>query len=511
MKKLVLSALLLGSVSFVSKAQLADGSIAPDFTVTAYQPWLSSQGMNSNGTYKLYDYLDAGYTVILDVSATWCGPCWTYHLTGAMDNVFINHGPAGHYGVSASTTDDVMVIWIEGDSQTGDATMLDGAGSIGNWIEPNATLGQIPFPMANPASAATINSGYNIGYFPTLYRICPNRTTKLLSTSTANATGTYLYNQATQCPAPASAPADVAMMSFDGETEICPGDYTPVVKIQNNGTTNLTNATVTVTQGGNTVSTGVYTGNLATYGIATVTCSTISGFNGGALVATVTTVGDANAANGTRNKTVTVNNNPAMAVSNNIYVSVTTDRYASETSWDVKNAAGTVIASGGPWSNLSANGTTVRPTVTVSNLIPNECYKFTINDSYGDGLCCDYGAGSYSVTDAAGNTLLSGGSFTFTDGGLIRSGVANLDELHIKEFNVYPNPASEVLNVAFETSENAVITMLDLQGRVVATQLANGQTGTQIVEFAVNELAKGSYIVKIASNGFTKTQNVVVK
>jgi hypothetical protein len=510
MKKLLFSALLLGASSFTSNAQLPDGSIAPDFTVTAYQPWLSSQGMNNNGTYNLYNYLDAGYPVILDVSATWCGPCWNYHLTGALDDLYIDHGPAGHYGVSGASTDNAMVIWIEGDGTTADATMLDGAGSIGNWIEPNATLGQVPFPMANPAAAQVgpISNGYNIGFFPTIYRICPNRTIKLVGQlSAAN-----LYTQCNQCPPPASAPADVAMMSFDGETEICPGDYTPVVKIQNNGTANLTSATVTITQGGNTVSTGTYTGSLATYGLATVTCSTISGFTGGALVATVTTAGDANAANGTANKTVTVNNTPATAISNTVNVNITTDRYASETTWELTNAAGTVLASGGPWANLGANGTTVRPPVAVNGLVPNQCYKFTIYDSYGDGICCAYGAGAYSVTDAAGTVLLSGGTFTTTAGGLIRSGnVANLDELHIKEFNVYPNPASDVLNVAFETSEAAIITLLDLQGRVVATQNANGQTGTQVVEFAVNELAKGSYIVNISSNGFTQTQNVVVR
>ena len=74
MKKLLLSASLLIS-ALGAQAQLAPGSIAPDFTVSAYQPWLSTAGMNNNGTYNLYDYLDAGYTVILDVSATWCGPC----------------------------------------------------------------------------------------------------------------------------------------------------------------------------------------------------------------------------------------------------------------------------------------------------------------------------------------------------------------------------------------------------------------------------------------------------
>ena len=172
MKKLILSAAILAS-AFGSQAQLAPGSVAPDFTVTAYQSWLSTAGLNGNGTYNLYDYLDAGYTVILDVSATWCGPCWNYHLGGALDDVYINHGPAGHPGVSANTTDDVMVIWIEGDGATADATMLDGSGAIGNWIEPNATLGQIQFPMANPVSATAtqINNDYNIAFYPTVYKI----------------------------------------------------------------------------------------------------------------------------------------------------------------------------------------------------------------------------------------------------------------------------------------------------------------------------------------------------
>jgi hypothetical protein len=80
MKKLLFSAaMLLAGVS--ANAQLAPGSVAPNFTVSAYQSWLSTAGSSSNGSYSLYSYLDQGYTVFLDVSATWCGPCWNYHLT----------------------------------------------------------------------------------------------------------------------------------------------------------------------------------------------------------------------------------------------------------------------------------------------------------------------------------------------------------------------------------------------------------------------------------------------
>jgi len=138
-------------------AQLPDGSIAPNFTST-----------DINGVeHDLYTYLDNGYTVILDVSATWCGPCWNYHTSGILEEIWESHGPAGMAGVSESTTDDVMVFMIEGDAST---TMddLNGSGSstIGNWI--TGTM----YPIIDDAS---ISDAYAINYYPTMYTICENR------------------------------------------------------------------------------------------------------------------------------------------------------------------------------------------------------------------------------------------------------------------------------------------------------------------------------------------------
>ena len=45
-------------------SQLPNGSVAPDFTIT------DIEGEEHN----LYSYLDSGYAVIIDFSATWCGP-----------------------------------------------------------------------------------------------------------------------------------------------------------------------------------------------------------------------------------------------------------------------------------------------------------------------------------------------------------------------------------------------------------------------------------------------------
>lgn len=562
MKKLILSAAILAGISSVN-AQLPDGSIAPDFTVSAYQPWLSAAGMNSDGTYKLYDYLDAGYTVFLDVSATWCGPCWNHHLTGALDDLYINHGPAGQLGVSSTTTDNVMVIWLDGDGTTADATMLDGNGAIGNWIEPNATLGQIPFPMANPISATAnqINNGYDIAYYPTIYKICPNR----VVTEVGQLTATEFYATIGTCPPPASEPADVTMMSYDADTYICTGSsHTPEVTIQNNGTANLTNATVTITQGGNTVSTGTYTGNLATYGIATITCTPITNPASGAMVATVTTNGDVLLSNGVVNTSLTVYTAALAPLTQNF--TATNFPYAeykvsSATNKNWAYSSGTMKYDCYNYSDGSKGDLSIEP-VNLSSLT-NPSLTFDVayrgytaatpeNDKLEVYVSTNCGATWTSVYNKQGATLSTGatqtGAFTpastsdwrnetvslasvsgqsevfikyvgtsnygnnmYIDNINI-SNAASLSESEIAGLNVYPNPATDAVNVSFEAANTDYsISLMDLQGRVITSQELTNATGTQLISFATTSVAKGSYIVSIKSNGMVTTANVVIK
>jgi hypothetical protein len=45
--------------------------------------------------------------------------------------------------------------------------------------------------------------------------------------------------------------------------------------------------------------------------------------------------------------------------------------------------------------------------------LPYGCYTLTVNDSYGDGICCAYGTGSFELT-SGGTVLASGGEFAST-------------------------------------------------------------------------------------------------
>ena len=92
-----------------------------------------------------------------------------------------------------------------------------------------------------------------------------------------------------------------------------------------------------------------------------------------------------------------------------IILTLNHDNYARETSWDVRDAAGFVVASGTSYSWM--NNTTIYETLC----LPMGCYTLNVYDSWGDGMCCAYGNGSYSLADSAGTFYISGGSFGFVD------------------------------------------------------------------------------------------------
>lgn len=135
--------------------QLKVGDTAPDFTFT---------DMNGN-TQNLYTYLNQGKTVVLDVSATWCGPCWSYHKSKELEKFYTDEGPNG--------TKKGMVIFVEGDKATTDADMKGtGSNTQGNWV--SGTV----YPMCNPGSGTPLtqfNTGFKIPFYPTVYMICPDK------------------------------------------------------------------------------------------------------------------------------------------------------------------------------------------------------------------------------------------------------------------------------------------------------------------------------------------------
>ena len=137
-------------ITLSASAQLPDGSIAPDFTAT------DIDGVEHN----LYDLLDEGYQVILDFSATWCGPCWSYHEAGTLEDLYEMYGPDG--------TNEIRVFYIESDDTTTDADLNGTGGNTqGDWVTGTT------YPIIDNAS--NIFDSYSNTYYPTIYTVCPSR------------------------------------------------------------------------------------------------------------------------------------------------------------------------------------------------------------------------------------------------------------------------------------------------------------------------------------------------
>ncbi len=91
---------------------------------------------------------------------------------------------------------------------------------------------------------------------------------------------------------------------------------------------------------------------------------------------------------------------------NEVYFTLVLDNFGPETTWELQSASGTVAYEGGPFLKKKA-GETKRDTFCLQD----GCYDLIIYDEDGDGICCDYGEGSYQLLDMEGNVLAEGGSF----------------------------------------------------------------------------------------------------
>ena len=103
----------------------------------------------------------------------------------------------------------------------------------------------------------------------------------------------------------------------------------------------------------------------------------------------------------------TIDDGSCILDSEDLTIIILTDNYPGETTWTVTDGSGTVVASGGPYDTA---GTEYVEQVCIDA----GCYTFTISDSFGDGVCCAYGIGSYTVS-TNGTELASGGEFATSE------------------------------------------------------------------------------------------------
>lgn len=95
-----------------------------------------------------------------------------------------------------------------------------------------------------------------------------------------------------------------------------------------------------------------------------------------------------------------------------VVLELTLDLFGSETTWELKDANGSIVGTGGPYEDKQEG-----LIITESFCLPTGCYTYTVFDSRDDGLCCGYGNGSAVLTSATSGELFSATTFTSSSSG----------------------------------------------------------------------------------------------
>lgn len=276
------------------------------------------------------------------------------------------------------------------------------------------------------------------------------------------------------------------------------GTVSPKITIRNKGQNPLTSLAVDYSVNSGTIQTYNWTGNLGTFENQTITLAPINYSIATTNTVNVTLPVDDVITNNTGSGTF------AKAVETsftNITIKITTDAYGSETSWVLKNSAGTVVQQSPVYSNSgTTSGTYPQPDINLT--LPVDCYSFIASDSYGDGMS----PGTFRIfANGVQISGISGGTFTneITKTFGVVPNLAN-DIFSKNKTGIYPNPSTGILKVASEN--NVSIKLFDILGKVVFTaQNVNNQN-----ELNISSLQKGLYIVKLTDGDLNYTEKLIL-
>jgi hypothetical protein len=328
------------------------------------------------------------------------------------------------------------------------------------------------------------------------------------------ATTSQIYTGAETAPIYTNVPpATASNAGIINSMDVCAGEsIIPVVKVTNAGEA-ITSIDFSASINGGTAVPYTYNGTIPQFGSVEVTLPSMSftpqGTNNVQVI--ITSVNGGAGSIGTVSTSTKVINIGSEVNSLTGTAKMTTDRYGSELTWEIRNSSNTVVASGGPYTNASASGAYPQTDVNFT-MVANECYTVKIMDTYGDGFDAGTGNGDFKVI-AGGVTVAAVATFTGSEAidKMKTSSSAAINEVTAAiGMEVYP--AMDVVNVKFEAKGGDYsLAITDLAGRVVKSTIIANANGIQNVVLPIEGLVAGNYLITVAKDGATFTQNVIVR
>jgi hypothetical protein len=292
-------------------------------------------------------------------------------------------------------------------------------------------------------------------------------------------------------------------------TSYCEPSIEPTFELQNNGSLPLTSAEIKYQINNEPEATYQWTGNLDFLQKTAIT-----------LPSTAYAVQPTNdlkifgvSANGVndeypKNDTIKYSFTSAPLAGSQVTVYLKTDNNPLETTWEIKDIQGNILATGGPYTEPKKAYT------SVVNLGFGICYEFSIYDAGGNGMCCTNGTGFFKVFN--GNTTISqGNSF----GSSVVSQFYSLSGVGVGEtpdaasFSVYPNPAGQQTTISFTNAvkEQVTVQVFNMQGAVVMSlPLKDYVSGQHEIKLDCSSLNAGVYHIRLTAGSKAFNQKLTI-
>lgn len=515
-KNLLFGTLLLAALG--ANAQITNGSNAPEIHGPRV---ISVDNTTDIVTYgeeiSLQAYLDAGKTVVMDGSATWCGPCWSFHNSKTLDNLYAAYGPDG--------SDELRVIFVEADPGTAiselggkDQPVLLGLTERGvpqgNWLT------DVNYPVINSDDMvkSVANGGYGLNAFPTLYVIKPSGVVGQPGIVT-NLEWDSLGNMVAAINI-AKGGEPMVGVDFHGKVQAtdiryCDAEGTITGYVSSTFGHAITSTQVQLKKDGEVLETKDFTVSIGGYATGAVE------FTGHPLEAGADYQMVLTQVNGTTPLAEDIADLtseefelfPSAAVESgkNITAVLHTDKYPEEIQFGIYNSAGDFVYISPVLTATAANrNKTFTYDVNPTGLLdPIDCYGVRLVDGYGDGWI-DGTGGPYGLT------ITSGGTTLFTSNGDIGAGLTQdatfktngtlgNGSFESSSFAVYPNPSNGIFN--FNTEEVIDVTVVDITGKTVHTAKGIENGGS----INLSGLQKGVYIAKINGASGQRNEKLIIK
>ena len=289
----------------------------------------------------------------------------------------------------------------------------------------------------------------------------------------------------------------------------CSNLITPSLTLENVGNDAITSATIMYYTDNNQSAEYIWEGNLANGEDTVITLPEMTvGAGEHSFTAEITTL------NGTTDEVVSnndVNNDFTIAASfdtEQIVVTVMTDDFGDEVIWALLDSNEEPIISNinldDPFnSEFYGNNQLYTQTLDVED---NQCYYFAIIDLAGDGICCEYGNGYYTVTTTDGEMIAEGGSFA--DSEQTPFGINTILNTNViagsqKGIQLYPNPANSILTIAMP--QNTALPESYAVYNNLGQLIGSGSVTSATMTLDISGYANGMYFISVNKNNTTET------